>query len=122
MKLKFFADHCISNFIIQALLDAGCKVIRLKDIISPDSADLSVIVKAQELDSILISLNGDFSDMVTYPPKNYKGIVALQVRNHPEITPQLITKLKHYLSANPDMNHYKGKLFLVEAHRIRIRE
>ncbi len=36
MKLKFFADHCISNFIIQALRGAGCEVIRLKDGISPD--------------------------------------------------------------------------------------
>ena len=25
-----------------------------------------------------------------------------------------------YLSANPDMGHYQGKLFLVEAHRIRM--
>ena len=36
MKLKFFADHCISNFIIQALRGAGCEVIRLRDVISPD--------------------------------------------------------------------------------------
>lgn len=36
MKLKFFADHCISNFIIQALRGAGCEVICLKDVISPD--------------------------------------------------------------------------------------
>ena len=78
MKLKFFADHCISNFIIQALGGAGCEVIRLKEVISPDSADLSVIVKAQELDSILISLNGDFSDMVTYPPKNTKVLLPFR--------------------------------------------
>jgi hypothetical protein len=57
---------------------AGCEVICLKDVISPDSTDLSVIVKTQELDSVLVSLNGDFSDMVAYLPKNYKGIVALQ--------------------------------------------
>ena len=38
--------------------------------------------------------------------------IALQVRNHPEIIPQLIIRLKDYLSAHPDINHYKGKLFL----------
>ncbi len=31
-----------------------------------------------------------------------------------------VMPLKDYLSANPDMTHYQGKLFLVEAHRIRI--
>lgn len=31
-----------------------------------------------------------------------------------------VMPLKDYLSANPDMAHYQGKLFLVEAHRIRI--
>lgn len=48
-----------------------------------------MIASAQKLDSILISLNGDFADTLNYPPANYKGIVALQVRNHPEILPQL---------------------------------
>lgn len=122
MNLRFFADHCISNFVIQMLRDAGCEVLRLRDHIPKDSADAVVIQKTQELDSILISLNGDFADIVTYPPANYKGIIALQVRNHPEIIPQLMTRLKDYLSSYPDMNYYKGKLILVEVHRIRVRE
>lgn len=121
-KLRFFTDHCISNFIIQDLRTAGHEVFRLKDCLSIDSADFLVISKAQELDSILVSLNGDFSDIITYPPASYKGIVSLQVRNHPEVIPQLITRLKDYLSVHPDISYYKGKLFLVEVHRIRIRE
>jgi|SRR3972149_11112512 len=104
MSLRFFADHCISNVVIQML------------------ADSVVILKAQELDSILISLNGDFSDIVTYPPANYKGVIALQMRNHPEIITQLMTRLKDYLSAHADMDYYKGKLLLAEVHRIRVRE
>ena len=122
MILRFFADHCISNFIIQTLRGEGYEVFRLKDYIPMDSDDSVVISKAQELNSILISLNGDFADIVAYPPSNYKGIIAIQVRNHPEIIPQIMARLKNYLSANSDMSHYKGKLFLVEAHRIRVRE
>jgi len=122
MSLRFFTDHCVSTSIIQTLRDAGHEVFQLKQYIPPESADLIVIRKAQELDTILLSLNGDFTDIVAYPPANYKGIIALQVKNHPEIIPPLITRLRDYLSAYPDMNHYKGKLFLVEVHRIRIRE
>jgi len=68
------------------------------------------------------SLNGDFADIVTYPPSDYKGIIALQVANHPEIIPQMMKRLRMYLSAHPEMEHYEGKFILAEAHRIRIRE
>ena len=122
MPLRFFADHCVSNFVIQSLRDAGCEVLRLKDHLPIESTDAVVIAKAQDLNSILLSLNGDFADIVVYPPADYQGIVALQVRNHPEILSQLISRLKAYLSLFPDMRHYQGKLLLVEVHRIRVRE
>ncbi|MBI4586441.1 MAG: DUF5615 family PIN-like protein [Planctomycetes bacterium] len=121
MSLRFFADHCISNFIVRSLRDAGFEVFRLKDYIFPNSPDRLVISKTQELDSILLSLNGDFVDIVTYPPSKFKGIIALQVRNHPEVIPQMMVRLKNYLAHYNDMSHYQGKLFLVEVHRIRIR-
>lgn len=120
-KLKFFADQCVSNYIMQSLREAGYDVLRLRDHIPPDSPDPVVISKAQELGAILISLNGDFADIVTYPPANYQGIIALQVRNHPEIIPQLMQRLHSYLSQHPLMEYYTGKLILAEVHRIRIR-
>ena len=107
MGLKFFADHCISNFIIQGLLNADHEVFRLRDNIPIESPDSIVIATAQRLDSILISLNGDFIDKLNYPPGNYKGIVSLQVRNHPEIIPQLMVRLINFLSSYPDMGYYK---------------
>jgi hypothetical protein len=39
---------------------------------SVESSDAIVIGKAQEIDAILLSLNGDFSHIVNYPPKSYK--------------------------------------------------
>jgi len=122
MSLRFFADQCISNFIIDTLQAAGHKVFRLKEHISPDSSDSIVIQKAGELDSILIFLNGDFADIVMYPPSHYKGIFALQVRNHPEVIPELLQRLLNYLTANSDVNYYSGKLFIIEVHRIRIKQ
>jgi len=121
-NLKFFVDHCVPNSIISALRGAGYEVLRLRDYIPADSPDDIVITKAQELGAILISLNSDFADIVRYPPGNYCGIIALQVRDHPEIIPQLMERLKEQLSTHQDMNHYKGKLFLVEVHRIRVQE
>jgi hypothetical protein len=67
-------------------------------------------------------VNGDFADIVTYPPKNYRGIVALQLRNHAEVLEQLMLRLSGYLRLQPAMEHYRGKLLVVEVNRIRIRD
>jgi hypothetical protein len=96
--------------------------VRLKDVLPVESPDALVIARAQEIDAILLSMNGDFEDIVTYPPKNYKGIVALQMRNHAEVVDKLMVRLTAYLRVQPEMQHYNGKLLVVEVNRIRIRE
>lgn len=122
MGLQFLADHCVPNSVVQTLRDSNHDVLRLRDILPVESADAIVITKALDLGRILLTLNGDFADIVTYPPSKYKGIVALQVHNHPEIIPPLLARLNVYLSAQPSMEDYRGKLFVVEVNRIRIRE
>src|SRR6266849_6435893 len=114
MALRLLADHCISNTFVQTLRGANHEVLRLKDVLPVESSDAMVIAKAQEIDAILLSLNGDFADIVTYPPKSHKGIIALQMRNHPEILPHLMARLSRYLNGQPAMEHYRGKLFVVE--------
>ena len=45
----------------------------MKDVLPVESSDTIVITKAQEIDAILLSLDGDFSHIVNYPPKNTTG-------------------------------------------------
>jgi hypothetical protein len=73
------------------------------------------------LDAILLSLDGDFADITTYPPSEFKGIIALQVKNHPEVIPALMERLMEYISGRPELADYRGKLLIAEVHRIRIR-
>lgn len=119
--LAFFADHCVASSIIRLLQSAGFQVTRLKDVMATNSPDPAVIQKASDLDLILLTLNGDFSDIVTYPPSLYRGIVSIQLHDRPEVIPALMKRLNDYLTANPDREHYVGKLFIVEQHRIRLR-
>lgn len=121
MSIRFFADQCVPESVINTLKNAGHEVLRLREYLPADSVDVDVISKAQELDAILLSLNGDFADIITYPPEEYGGIISLRVENHPEILAQLSTTLNVYLSKHGDMSHYKGKLLIAEIHRIRIR-
>ncbi len=65
--------------------------------------------------------NGDFADIVAYRPEAYGGIVAIQLHDHPETIPTLMAGLGRFISEHTDPNDYRGKLFIVEPRRIRIR-
>ena len=119
--MRFFADHCVPSSAIEALEASSHEVMRLRNCLQTDAPDAEVIVEAQRLSAILLSLNGGFSDLVRYPPRKYGGIVSLQVRGHPEVLGQLVRRLIGYLEAHPVREYYQGKLLLVEAHRIRVR-
>ena len=119
--MRFFADQCVPFEIIRALQEHGHEVLALRDHLPIRSSDPLVIAKAQQLDCLLLSLNGDFADIVTYPPERFGGIVALQLHNHPEIIPQLMVTLTAFLDRHRNRGFFRGKLFVVEVHRIRVR-
>ena len=121
MHLHFLADHCVPTRVAESLKAPGHIVTRLRYALPPESPDENVIAKAQELEAILLTLNGDFADITAYPPANYRGIVSLRVGNRHEVLPQIVARLQTYLASPLDMAHYQGKLLLVEVHRIRIR-
>ena len=122
MSLRLFSDQCVPAEITDTLRRHGHTVTLLREVLPIRSLDPVVIAKAQELGAILLSLNGDFADIVTYPPARYLGIVGIQLHNHPEIIPQLMERLLAFLDAHPAQESYHGKLFLVEVHRVRIRQ
>jgi hypothetical protein len=70
------------------------------DVLPVESSDAIVLAKAQEIDAVLISLDGYFADIINYPPKDFKGIIALQIRNHPEILPRLLARLESILGVS----------------------
>lgn len=104
-----------------AFEQAGHDVYRLRDLLPADSSDRLVIAKARELNAVLVSLNGDFADIVQYPPQAYAGIVALQIRGRPEMLDGILHRVLRHFADDPDQSHYAGKLLLAEIHRIRVR-
>ena len=122
MSLRLLADQCVPAAIVAALRQHGHTVVPLCDCAHVDSPDHVVIAKAQELKCLLLSLNGDFADIVTYPPRDYLGIISLQVLNHPESISPIVAMLVQYFRDNQSMPDYAGKLLIVEPYRIRIRQ
>ncbi len=121
-ELRFFADHCVPRSVVEALRATGAEVLRLKGFLPTGASDQAVIARSRELGAILVSLNGDFADIVAYPPASFQGVIALQVHDHPEIIPHLLVRLRAYLEAHPAPADFQGKLLVVEPHRIRIRQ
>ncbi len=122
MSLHFFSDQCVPSEINGILERHGHRVTLLRKVLPVRSPDSVVIGQAQEMDAILLSLNGDFSDIVAYPPSAFGGILAIQLHNHPEVIPLLMKGLVDFISSNPERVFCRGKLFIVKPHRIRIRE
>ncbi|MFN2452936.1 MAG: DUF5615 family PIN-like protein [Pyrinomonadaceae bacterium] len=122
MSVRFFIDQCVPRFVGESLEKAGYQIDALRDHLPINAKDADVIAHAQKLDAILVTLNGDFADIINYPPFNFGGLIALQVKNHPETLPTIMLRLLTYMSEHTEREHYAGKLFLVETHRIRIKE
>ena len=74
----------------------------LRDCLPTDSLIRSLYGKADELDAVLVSLNGDFADITAYPPTDHRGIIALQVRNRPETVTPIMQRLVSYLDQHSD--------------------
>ena len=122
MGLKLFADHCVSRAIMNRLLAEGHEVLVLRDYLPQDAPDAVVIEKTQSEKAILLTLNGDFSDIVAYPPSNFGGIIALQLRNRPSLIKPIMDRLIAFMETHSNQGDYAGLLLLVEGHRIRIRK
>jgi len=120
VSLRFLADQCVPETIINAIKDYDFEVKKLKECLPANSSDIEVILKALELESILLTLNGDFADIILFPPEKYKGIVSIQLKNHPETIELLLKRLLDFFNKNSDLKYFWGKLIIVEVHRIRI--
>ena len=121
VKPSFLADQCIPFSVIQSLKEADYRTTQVREVLPIRAPDPEVIEKAQELDSVLLSLDGDFADIVLYPPARFGGIITLQFHNHPEVIPSVVQNLLSYLRDYPDREDYRAKLLIIESHWIRIR-
>ncbi len=122
MSFRFLSDQCVPASIVAELRDHGHEVVLLREVLPIRAPDTEVIATAQSLNCLLLSLNGDFSDIVAYPPRRYQGIVSIQLHNHPEVIPSVMDRLITYLEQLSLPSALQGKLVIVEPHRIRVRQ
>jgi predicted nuclease of predicted toxin-antitoxin system len=76
-----------------------------------------VIDVCQREDRVLVTLDLDFSNILTYPPARFAGVVVLRLANQAHVTVEAaIQRMLELFSREP----VTGTLWIVEERRIRI--
>jgi predicted nuclease of predicted toxin-antitoxin system len=81
--------------------------------------DISISKICQNEQRILLTLDLGFSDIRTYPPSEHEGIIVLRLNRQDKI--HVMDIARRVLSVLPQ-EEIKGKLWIVDEKRIRIRQ
>jgi len=116
--VKFKIDENLPVEFADVLRLAGYKVMTVIDQKLQGKADSEIIDKCSKEKFILVTLDLDFADIKLYPPKKYPGFIVLRVKLQDKW--HLIEVFKNIINVLKQ-EKIKGRLWIVEETRIRIR-
>ena len=116
--MRFKTDENLPVEIAALLRQQGHDAITVGDEGLAGVADAAVAAVCQAEKRVIVTLDLDFSDIRVYPSEQYAGLVVLRLnrQDKPHVM-QVIAGLIHVL-ANEEP---KGRLWIVEEDRVRIR-
>ncbi|MBI5215454.1 MAG: DUF5615 family PIN-like protein [Ignavibacteriae bacterium] len=117
--MNILADHCVYGKTVRLLKDAGHRVVWLKEIADPASPDDIVLSLASSSNSVLVSNDKDFADIVKYPPKEHLGIIVLRIT--PENEDNVHSSLLAFLEKKT-IQEIQGTLVVIRGDKVRIRK
>ena len=102
------------------LRELGHEVEEVREILPDGAADIVVATQAKARHAILVTRDFDFADIRNYPPKDYAGIIVLEL---PEdaVAAQVTGTLKSFVEKPNLMERLQGRLAIVESWRVRFR-
>ena len=117
--MRFKLDENLPVELAEILVEAGHDAVTVLEERMGGAEDPSIAAICLAEGRILITLDTDFADIRTYPPRRYAGIVVLRLHRQSrdyllQIGNGLLTE---FASASP-----QGQLWIVEDSRVRIRE
>ena len=81
-SLKFKVDENLPEAVARILRDAGFDAETVLNEGFGGASDTALAAVCKEEGRALITLDLDFSDIRTYPPKEYPGFIVLRIHNH----------------------------------------
>ena len=116
--MKFKTDENIPLEAVDLLRAGGHDAMSVFDQSLSGRPDSRIASMCQQEDRVLITLDTDFSDIRTYRPADYPGLLVLRLpkQSVPEIA-RVLRRLLEVLKTND----CRGQLWIVERDRIRTR-
>ena len=117
--MKFKTDENLPREVVDLLTQHGHDAVSVHDqsLAGHPDDDIASVCRAEE--RAIVTLDLDFSDIRIFPPRDYFGILILRP-DAPSI-PRIERLVARALTALQNQS-IAGQLWIVEEHRIRIRE
>lgn len=116
--MRFKIDENLPVEIAELLRDVGHDALTVQEQRLGGSPDPNIASVCREENRALVTLDTDFADIRTYPPRNYPGIIVLRLKqqdkDHVMSTFESITLLFAH-------EQLEGNLWIVGEQHIRIR-
>ncbi len=116
--MSFILDQCVPRRYLHLLRNWGYFANLSAKFVAADAADSAVLTLAQSFDAVLLTVDLDFSNIVSYPPHKYAGLIVMRLRASNET--QVDATLKQTL-ADLYRERLRGRLVIVDADRYRVR-
>ncbi|MCU0915256.1 MAG: DUF5615 family PIN-like protein [Planctomycetes bacterium] len=116
--MRFKTDENIPLEAVDLLRASGHDVLSVFDQALAGHPDARIAAVCQQEDRTLITLDTDFSDIRTYPPADYAGLIVLRLVR--QSVPAVTDVVHRLLEVFPTRDCH-AQLWIVERDRIRVR-
>ena len=116
--MTILLDHCVPRRYRRLLTEWGYAAVLMTDHLPSNAKDPEVLALAQRLDAILLSVDGDFGNVLDYPPQDYQGIIVLKYRIQHEFD---IDQCLQSALTDLTRDDMRGKLITITNRHYRVR-
>ena len=116
----FLVDASLPRATAELICSCGHQATDVRDLGLAAALDPVIAEHAKSAQLCLITRDGDFGNVLDYPPQDYFGIVVVQT---PEAAPRsvVLEMVERFLREPDVVENLPGRLAVVEPARIRVR-
>ncbi len=117
--MRFLADANIYVPMVEKLRELGNSVLDLKEEGLENLSDPEVYTLAQKNECSLITMDKDFSNIISYPPGTHFGIIVIKLYRM-----KVIDATKIFLNAIKSLkpNDIHGNIVIIDKNKVRVRK
>ncbi len=116
--MRFKLDENVPISVKGAFLEAGHEASDVYEEGLAGTPDETIAAACRTKEMLLVTLDQDFANIVTYPPSTHPGIVVLRL---PRLDAKAVETAVREFVSSADMEQLRGTITIVEPRRMRVR-